>query len=217
MNMRTILPLLLAIVFGIAVPARAQIFQITASGTITVAEGSFSDVPPGTPFSFTETFDSATAALISSTATSATYADPAGSSSFSFDGFNYSGSGPQITITSNVPNTNPPDGIYIYGYEFSQPLSGGEGYAVQLLSIDQSVAPSTSLDNLHTFPVSDFFSGIGNLVNVNEDSGNASGVVTTSFSVVESVPEPSSFALFAFAVPLLWWRRSRQQRECVAA
>ena len=157
------LPLLLIGAIGIATPASAQIFLITASGTITSAGGSYSTVPLGTAFTFTETFSSATANTISSTSTSATYADPAGSSSFSFDGFNYSGSDTQVTITSDLPNTTPPDGIYIYGFEFGQLLPDGGSYGVQLLSTDSSVAPSTSLDAVQTFPVSDFFSGLGNI------------------------------------------------------
>ena len=198
---------------GSVAPAQAQLLQITAGGEITNASGIYSAVPTGTPFTFTENFNIANATLISSTGSAATYTDPTGTASFSFDGFDLSGTAPQILINSNVQA----DGTSIYGFEFSQSLTSGGGFAVQLLSIDSSVAPSISLNSVDTSPMSDFFPSL-NLAELNQGGNNYATGTNTSFSVqVESVPEPSSVALFALAVPLLWWLRSRRQREGIAA
>jgi hypothetical protein len=194
-------------------PARAQLLQITASGEITGATGSYSTIPLGTAFTFTETFNVANATTIASTGTSATYQDATGTSSFSFGGFNFSGTVPQVEIYSNNQT--------LYGFEFSQPLPNNESYGVQLLSVDSFIAPSTSLASLQTYPLSDFLSGpgLGNEAVFNGEEGpgntiNGVGGEVTSFSV-ESVPEPSSAALVFLGVSLLLGSRIRQRRACV--
>jgi PEP-CTERM motif len=206
--MRSMLVVLMAL--WSAVPSQAQIYQITATGETTGGFGAYSTIPDGTPFTFTETFNAANATLVASTGSSATYADPTGTSSFSFDGLNFTGTAPQILINSNEIVDNTP----LYGFQFSQFLGSGNSYAVQLLSIDPSVAQSTSLNSVHTSPISDFNNSL-NIAAVNGDDGSATEYFTnTSFSVqVESAPEPSSVTLSGLSLAVFWWLRRRQMRN----
>jgi hypothetical protein len=215
MNMRCIFLLFLAVMLGNVLPAQAQLLQINVGGVINYGSGIYSGVSKGTPFTFTENFNVANATLLSSTGSTATYTDPTGTSSFSFDGFNFSGNTPQIEVYSNYisgyPSTYPP----IYGFDFSQTLASGGGFAVEVLSGDPFVAPSTSLNSVQMFPMSDF-----PLIPaaVNQGGNNYASGTISSFSVqVEPTPEPSSVALFALAIPLLWWFQSRRHRKRVVA
>ena len=207
--MRLIFLLFLAVELVIGMPARAQLLEISAIGETTYpGNGIYSTILAGTSFIFTATFNLANASLLSSTSTSATYSDPTGTSSFGCDGFNFNGTAPQIQVTSNQGG--------IYGFEFSQFLTSG-GYAVQLLSADSSVAPSTSLGSVHTSPMSDFANSL-NISAFNDGKGDSIQATTTSFSVqIVSVPEPSTVTLFTISIPLLWMLCRCRLLRCRAA
>jgi len=200
--MRFIFPLLLAVALGIASPARAQIFQITASGDITQTSGIYSSVPTGSPFTFAETFNTANATLVSSTGTSAIYEDSTGAWSSSFDGFNFSGTATEIQIDSNDSGS--------YGFIIGGMQTNGTIFGLQLLGNDSVVAPTTALNSLQTFPISDFGAIPASFGKVLNSDGDFAAGPPSSFSVQsESVPEPSTVALFVFGIPLLWWLRRR--------
>ncbi len=185
--------------------AHCQVLLITVGGTWNYqGQGEFSDIPAGTPFTFTETFDISRAVQVNTIGSTVYYTDPAGTSSITTGASVLSGVGPEIAVSSNSDPADP-----YYGYEFSQTLSGG-GYAVQILSGNSSVAPDTTLLNLKTFPFVNFMNA-ANLAAVNLSPSLLSGN-NNSFTVqVESVPEPSALSLAMLAlvafVALLYRKR----------
>jgi hypothetical protein len=104
----------------------------------------------------------------------------------------------------------------VYGFVIGQQLSGGASYGIQLLGSSSTIAPTTSLSNLRTLPLSDFSPGIGNAA-IYHDTGNDSiqGVVT-SFSV-QAVPEPRAIAVATLAALSFIGLRVLRQRKLAAS
>jgi hypothetical protein len=89
------------------------------------------------------------------------------------------------------------------------------GFAAQLLSVDTSVAPTTSLNYLQTYPISEFANSL-NLAGVNLGGDNFIYGTNTSFSVqVRSVSEPTSVLLLSLGLMALGWLRYKKRHASV--
>ncbi len=197
----------------IASPAHAQVFLITVQGTWTSSSGAYSTIPSGTAFTFTQTFNVSNAQLVSSDATDALYIDPTGTSSITFGSTTLTGTGPEISVSSNEPDQGSGP---LFGYEFIQTLPSGVNFGAELESFDPSVAPTTSLASVKTFPISDFISPLDASV-INDTGADFITGPNSFFSVqIESAPEPSAVILFPLGLILLGYLRHKMRRAGIS-
>jgi hypothetical protein len=174
----------------------AQVYTVTATGTTSNSETEFGVfVPIGTPATFTFTFNAATAEVVPSTGYVGpgvqTYVDPLGSATLSTGSLTLSVTSPEIRVSSDYQGT--------YGYEFTGftgALDTSGGFAIQLLSGNADVAPTTSLSAIHTVPLSETtVPNISPLAAVTDTGAQDLDVQLDTFSVAVAAPEPRSLGI----------------------
>jgi hypothetical protein len=204
--------LILAIVLSLAFMAvlRAQIIEVTAQGTVVNVEGSSEfGVQPGD--TFTETFE------INS-------ATPGTSIEQGIE--NYLGTGADL-VTAGSFSVSLPDAISsadiysdsggsTYGYQLRETYNTVVPVYADIYLLNYftpAIAPTTSLDSIGEFPVTDFNldAEIDYIDNVN-DFGFAANISSYTVATI-AAPEPSSWALGLVGIGgLLYMRRQLSER-----
>jgi hypothetical protein len=204
----TKLSMLAACLFVATSVAKAQIIQVTFSGTVTSTTGTIDpSVVAGTAFQYVVLYDLSTLPWQTDGTVVADY--HVLSMTTTVGDYTLTNIGNEnIQITSELPQGFPIPDFYLWGYSMEQYTGDLSAYSSVTLFTEThpEVAPDTSLGSIQEFPVSDF--GHTNAFFVGFDSGNdhIDGVVTGY--TVQAVPEPTTGVL-VLAGAGLWLLRRR--------